>query len=184
MVDVCVVVFGGVDKLVVNVGVVYLVLFIDIIVEDFDWVIVINFCGVWLCIKYVVLWMIECGGGVIVNLLLLVGQVVVGGIGVYGMLKVGIIQFSCIIVVELCLLGICFNMLLFVFVDILMQQIVMVMFDGVLGVGGVCLMIVWLQGCMVVLEEMVGIVVFLLFDDVLMIIGIIQIVDGGMIVVL
>lgn len=73
MVDVCVVVFGGVDKLVVNVGVVYLVLFIDIIVEDFDWVIVINFCGVWLCIKYVVLWMIECGGGVIVNLLLLVG---------------------------------------------------------------------------------------------------------------
>lgn len=94
MVDACVAAFGGVDKLVANAGVVHLASLIDTTVEDFDRVIAINLRGAWLCTKHAAPRMIERGGGAIVNLSSLAGQVAVGGTGAYGMSKAGIIQLS------------------------------------------------------------------------------------------
>lgn len=101
MVDACVAAFGGVDKLVANAGVVHLASLIDTTVEDFDRVIAINLRGAWLCTKHAAPRMIERGGGAIVNLSSLAGQVAVGGTGAYGMSKAGIIQLSRITAAEL-----------------------------------------------------------------------------------
>lgn len=165
MVDACVAAFGGVDKLVANAGVVHLASLIDTTVEDFDRVIAINLRGAWLCTKHAAPRMIERGGGAIVNLSSLAGQVAVGGTGAYGMSKAGIIQLSRITAAELRSSGIRSNTLLPAFVDTPMQQTAMAMFDGALGAGGARSMIARLQGRMAAPEEMAGIVVFLLSDD-------------------
>lgn len=122
MVDACVAAFGGVDKLVANAGVVHLASLIDTTVEDFDRVIAINLRGAWLCTKHAAPRMIERGGGAIVNLSSLAGQVAVGGTGAYGMSKAGIIQLSRITAAELRSSGIRSNTLLPAFVDTPMQQ--------------------------------------------------------------
>lgn len=179
MVDACVAAFGGVDKLVANAGVVHLASLIDTTVEDFDRVIAINLRGAWLCTKHAAPRMIERGGGAIVNLSSLAGQVAVGGTGAYGMSKAGIIQLSRITAAELRSSGIRSNTLLPAFVDTPMQQTAMAMFDGALGAGGARSMIARLQGRMAAPEEMAGIVVFLLSDDASMITGTTQIADGG-----
>lgn len=128
--------------------------------------------------------MIERGGGAIVNLSSLAGQVAVGGTGAYGMSKAGIIQLSRITAAELRSSGIRSNTLLPAFVDTPMQQTAMAMFDGALGAGGARSMIARLQGRMAAPEEMAGIVVFLLSDDASMITGTTQIADGGTIAAL
>lgn len=184
MVDACVAAFGGVDKLVANAGVVHLASLIDTTVEDFDRVIAINLRGAWLCTKHAAPRMIERGGGAIVNLSSLAGQVAVGGTGAYGMSKAGIIQLSRITAAELRSSGIRSNTLLPAFVDTPMQQTAMAMFDGALGAGGARSMIARLQGRMAAPEEMAGIVVFLLSDDASMITGTTQIADGGTIAAL
>lgn len=157
MVDACVAAFGGVDKLVANAGVVHLASLIDTTVEDFDRVIAINLRGAWLCTKHAAPRMIERGGGAIVNLSSLAGQVAVGGTGAYGMSKAGIIQLSRITAAELRSSGIRSNTLLPAFVDTPMQQTAMAMFDGALGAGGARSMIARLQGRMAAPEEMAGI---------------------------
>lgn len=181
MVDACVAAFGGVDKLVANAGVVHLASLIDTTVEDFDRVIAINLRGAWLCTKHAAPRMIERGGGAIVNLSSLAGQVAVGGTGAYGMSKAGIIQLSRITAAELRSSGIRSNTLLPAFVD---TPTAMAMFDGALGAGGARSMIARLQGRMAAPEEMAGIVVFLLSDDASMITGTTQIADGGTIAAL
>lgn len=153
MVDACVAAFGGVDKLVANAGVVHLASLIDTTVEDFDRVIAINLRGAWLCTKHAAPRMIERGGGAIVNLSSLAGQVAVGGTGAYGMSKAGIIQLSRITAAELRSSGIRSNTLLPAFVDTPMQQTAMAMFDGALGAGGARSMIARLQGRMAAPED-------------------------------
>lgn len=170
--------------LVANAGVVHLASLIDTTVEDFDRVIAINLRGAWLCTKHAAPRMIERGGGAIVNLSSLAGQVAVGGTGAYGMSKAGIIQLSRITAAELRSSGIRSNTLLPAFVDTPMQQTAMAMFDGALGAGGARSMIARLQGRMAAPEEMAGIVVFLLSDDASMITGTTQIADGGTIAAL
>ncbi|AGL27389.1 short-chain type dehydrogenase/reductase [Mycobacterium tuberculosis CAS/NITR204] len=182
MVDACVAAFGGVDKLVANAGVVHLASLIDTTVEDFDRVIAINLRGAWLCTKHAAPRMIERGGGAIVNLSSLAGQVAVGGTGAYGMSKAGIIPLR--ITPRMRSSGIRSNTLLPAFVDTPMQQTAMAMFDGALGAGGARSMIARLQGRMAAPEEMAGIVVFLLSDDASMITGTTQIADGGTIAAL
>lgn len=167
-----------------NAGVVHLASLIDTTVEDFDRVIAINLRGAWLCTKHAAPRMIERGGGAIVNLSSLAGQVAVGGTGAYGMSKAGIIQLSRITAAELRSSGIRSNTLLPAFVDTPMQQTAMAMFDGALGAGGARSMIARLQGRMAAPEEMAGIVVFLLSDDASMITGTTQIADGGTIAAL
>jgi len=184
MVQACVTLFGGVDKLVSNAGVVHMASLIDTTVEDFDRVLGINLRGAWLCTKHSAPQMIERGGGAIVNMSSLAGHVAVGGTGAYGMSKAGISHLSRITAAELRPHNIRANALVPAFVDTPMQQTAMTMFDQALGEGGARTMIGRLQGRMAAPEEMAGIVAFLLSDDASMVTGTTQIADGGTIAAL
>lgn len=179
MVQACVTLFGGVDKLVANAGVVHFASLVDTSVEDFDRVIGINLRGAWLCTKHVAPQMIKRGGGAIVNMSSLAGHIAVGGSGAYGMSKAAISHLSRITAAELRASNIRANALLPAFVDTPMQQTAMTMFDEALGEGGARTMIARLQGRMAAPEEMASIVAFLLSDDAAMITGTTQIADGG-----
>ena len=179
MVDACVAEFGGVDKLVANAGVVHFAPLIETTVEDFDRVIRINLRGAWLCTKHAAPKMVERGGGAIVNMSSLAGQVAAAGSAAYGMSKAGIIHLSRITAAELRSGNVRSNAVLPAFVDTPMQQTAMATFDEVLGVGGADNMIARLQGRMAGPEEIAGVVAFLLSDDASMVNGTAQIADGG-----
>jgi NAD(P)-dependent dehydrogenase (short-subunit alcohol dehydrogenase family) len=184
MVEACVAAFGGVDKLVANAAVVHFASLIDTTVEEFDRIIAINLRGAWLCTKHAVPKMIDRGGGAIVNMSSLAGQIGVGGSSAYGMSKAGISHLSRVSAAELRASNIRSNALLPAFVDTPMQQTAMTMFDETLGEGGARALIARLQGRMATPEEMAGIVAFLLSDDASMINGTTQIADGGTIAAL
>ncbi len=179
MVEACVAAFGGVDKLVANAGVVHFAALLDTAVDDFDRVIGINLRGAWLCTKHAAPRMIERGGGAIVNMSSLGGQVAAAGTAAYGMSKAGIIQLSRVTAAELRSANIRSNALLPAFVDTPMQQTATTMFDEALGAGGADQMIGRLQGRMAGPDEMAGVVAFLLSDDASMVNGTAQIADGG-----
>lgn len=179
MVEACVAVFGGVDKLVANAGVVHFASVLDTTVEDFDRIIGINLRGAWLCTKHAAPRMIERGGGAIVNMSSLGGLVAAAGTAAYGMSKAGIIHLSRITAAELRSANVRSNALLPAFVDTPMQQTAMTMFDEALGEGGANTMIGRLQGRMAGPQEMAGVVAFLLSDDASMVNGTAQLADGG-----
>jgi len=179
MVEACVVEFGGVDKLVANAGVVHFAAVTDTTVADFDRVIGINLRGAWLCTKHAAPRMVERGGGAIVNMSSLAGQIAAAGSGAYGMSKAGIIHLSRITAAELRSGNVRSNAVLPAFVDTPMQQTAMTMFDESLGEGGASTMIDRLQGRMAGPEEIAGVVAFLLSDDASMVNGTAQIADGG-----
>lgn len=179
MVEACVAAFGGVDKLVANAGVVHFAPLLETRVDDFDRVIAINLRGAWLCTKHAAPRMVERGGGAIVNMSSLGGQVAAAGTAAYGMSKAGIIHLSRITAAELRSANVRSNALLPAFVDTPMQQTAMTMFDEALGAGGASTMIGRLQGRMAGPDEMAGVVAFLLSDDASMINGTAQVADGG-----
>lgn len=179
MVDACVAEFGGVDKLVANAGVVHFAPLTETTVDDFDRVIRINLRGAWLCTKHAAPKMVERGGGAIVNMSSLAGQIGAAGSAAYGMSKAGIIHLSRITAAELRSGNVRSNAVLPAFVDTPMQQTAMASFDEVLGVGGADSMIARLQGRMAGPEEIAGVVAFLLSDDASMVNGTAQIADGG-----
>ncbi len=179
MVAACVSAFGGVDKLVSNAGVVHFASIMDTTVEDFDRVIGINLRGAWLCTKHAAPRMVERGGGAIVNMSSLAGQLAAGGSGAYGMSKAGIIHLSRITAAELRSANVRSNALLPAFVDTSMQQTAMTMFDEALGPGGAGAMIERLQGRLAGPQEMAAVVAFLLSDDASMVNGTAQMADGG-----
>lgn len=179
MVEACVLAFGGVDKLVSNAGIVHFAPVIETTVEDFDRVMAINLRGAWLCTKHAAPRMVERGGGAIVNMSSLAGQLAAGGTGAYGMSKAAIVHLSRITAAELRSVNIRSNALLPAFVNTPMQQMAMTMFDEALGAGGTSTMIDRLQGRMAGPEEIAGVAAFLLSDDASMVTGTAQIVDGG-----
>jgi NAD(P)-dependent dehydrogenase (short-subunit alcohol dehydrogenase family) len=179
MVDACITEFGGVDKLVANAGIVHFAPLTETTVEDFDRVVKINLRGAWLCTKHAAPKMIDRGGGAIVNMSSLAGQVAAAGSAVYGMSKAGIIHLSRVTAAELRSANVRSNAVLPAFVDTPMQQTAMASFDEVLGVGGADNMIARLQGRMAGPEEIAGVVAFLLSDDASMVNGTAQIADGG-----
>ena len=136
MVEACVAEFGGVDKLVANAGIVHFAPVTDTTVDDFDRVIRINLRGAWLCTKHAAPKMIERGGGAIVNMSSLAGQIAAAGSAAYGMSKAGIIHLSRITAAELRSGNVRSNAVLPAFVDTPMQQTAMTMFDEALGEGG------------------------------------------------
>lgn len=137
MVEACVAAFGGVDMLVANAGVVHFAPpVLETRVDDFDRVIGINLRGAWLCTKHAAPRMVERGGGAIVNMSSLGGQVAAAGTAAYGMSKAGIIHLSRITAAELRSANVRSNALLPAFVDTPMQQTAMTMFDEALGAGG------------------------------------------------
>lgn len=77
-VDMCVECFGGIDIIVYNVGIVCDCMFMKMMVEEWDDVIVVYLCGFFLCIKYVVFEMKEDGGYVV---FIIFGFGLVGGFG-------------------------------------------------------------------------------------------------------
>lgn len=179
LVQACVTHFGGVDKLVSNAGVVHFAPLLDTAVTDFDRIIAINLRGAWLCTKHAAPKMIERGGGAIVNMASLGGQVAAAGTAAYGMSKAGVIHLSRSTAAELRSAGIRSNAVLPAFVDTPMQQSAMNMFDEALGPGGADTMIGRLQGRMAGPEEIAGVVAFLLSDDASMVNGTAQLADGG-----
>ena len=179
MVEACVAAFGGVDKLVANAGVVHFAPLLDTTVDDFDRVMRINLRGAWLCTKHAAPRMVERGGGAIVNMSSLGGQVAAAGTSAYGMSKAAIIHLSRITAAELRSANVRSNALLPAFVDTPMQQTAMTMFDEALGDGGADTMIGRLQGRMAGPEEMASVVAFLLSDDASMVNGTAQVADGG-----
>lgn len=179
MVQACVDAFGGVDKLVANAGVVHFAPLTETTVEDFDRVIRINLRGAWLCTKHAAPWMVERGGGAIVNMSSLGGAVAAAGTAAYGMSKAGIIHLSRITAAELRSGNVRSNALLPAFVDTPMQHTAMTMFDDALGNGGADEMIGRLQGRMAGPAEMAAVVAFLLSDDASMVNGTAQLADGG-----
>jgi NAD(P)-dependent dehydrogenase (short-subunit alcohol dehydrogenase family) len=179
MVEACVAEFGGVDKLVANAGVVHFAPLTETTVDDFDRVIRINLRGAWLCTKHAAPRMVERGGGAIVNMSSLAGQIGAAGSAAYGMSKAGIIHLSRITAAELRSGNVRSNAVLPAFVDTPMQQTAMASFDEVLGEGGADNMITRLQGRMAGPEEIAGVVAFLLSDDASMVNGTAQVADGG-----
>lgn len=179
MVEACVATFGGVDKLVANAGVVHFAPLLETTVDDFDRIMRINLRGAWLCTKHAAPRMIERGGGAIVNMSSLGGQIAAAGTAAYGMSKAGIIHLSRITAAELRSENVRSNALLPAFVDTPMQQTAMTMFDEALGEGGADTMIGRLQGRMAGPDEMAGVVAFLLSDDASMVNGTAQVADGG-----
>ena len=179
MVEACVAEFGGVDKLVANAGVVHFAPLTETTVDDFDRVIRINLRGAWLCTKHAAPRMVERGGGAIVNMSSLAGQIGAAGSAAYGMSKAGIVHLSRITAAELRSGNVRSNAVLPAFVDTPMQQTAMASFDEVLGEGGADNMITRLQGRMAGPEEIAGVVAFLLSDDASMVNGTAQIADGG-----
>lgn len=179
MVEACTTEFGGVDKLVANAGIVHFAPLTETTVEDFDRVIKINLRGAWLCTKHAAPKMIERGGGAIVNMSSLAGQVAAAGSAAYGMSKAGIIHLSRVTAAELRSANVRSNAVLPAFVDTPMQQTAMATFDEMLGEGGADNMIARLQGRMAGPEEIAGVVAFLLSEDASMVNGTAQIADGG-----
>lgn len=179
MVEACATAFGGVDKLVANAGVVHFAPLIDTTVDDFDRVMRINLRGAWLCTKHAAPKMVARGGGAIVNMSSLGGQVAAGGTAAYGMSKAGVVHLSRITAAELRSANIRSNALLPAFVDTPMQQTAMTTFDETLGNGGADTMIGRLQGRMARPEEIAAVVAFLLSEDAAMINGTAQLADGG-----
>lgn len=179
MVEACTTEFGGVDKLVANAGIVHFAPLTETTVEDFDRVIKINLRGAWLCTKHAAPKMIERGGGAIVNMSSLAGQVAAAGSAAYGMSKAGTIHLSRVTAAELRSANVRSNAVLPAFVDTPMQQTAMATFDEVLGERGADNMIARLQGRMAGPEEIAGVVAFLLSDDASMVNGTAQIADGG-----
>lgn len=179
MVAACVAAFGGVDKLVANAGVVHFAPLLDTTVDDFDRIMRINLRGAWLCTKHAAPRMVERGGGAIVNMSSLGGQVAAAGTSAYGMSKAAIIHLSRITAAELRSANVRSNALLPAFVDTPMQQTAITMFDEALGDGGADTMIGRLQGRMAGADEMASVVAFLLSDDASMVNGTAQIADGG-----
>ena len=133
MVEACAAEFGGVDKLVANAGVVHFAPVTDTTVEDFDRVIGINLRGAWLCTKHAAPRMIDRGGGAIVNMSSLAGQIAAAGSSAYGMSKAGIIHLSRVTAAELRSGNVRSNAVLPAFVDTPMQRTAMTMFDEALG---------------------------------------------------
>jgi len=123
--------------------------------------------------------MTDRGGGAIVNMASLAGQIAAAGSAAYGMSKAGIIHLSRVTAAELRSGNVRSNAVLPAFVDTPMQQTAMTMFDEALGPGGATTMIDRLQGRMAGPEEIAGVVAFLLSDDASMVNGTAQIVDGG-----
>lgn len=179
MVETCVAEFGGIDKLVANAGIVHFSPITETTVDDFDRVIRVNLRGAWLCTKHAAPKMIDRGGGAIVNMSSLAGQIAAAGSAAYGMSKAGIIHLSRVTAAELRSGNVRSNAVLPAFVDTPMQQTAMTMFDQALGVGGATTMIDRLQGRMAGPEEMASVVAFLLSDDAAMVNGTAQLADGG-----
>lgn len=99
--------FGVVDVFINNVGVFCVVLFVEMSVKDFDEIVVVNLCSVFLMLCVFVLVMVKWGCGDVFNMSLIVGFGVYLNSVVYCVVKFGVMGFSKVMCEELCEKGVC-----------------------------------------------------------------------------
>lgn len=122
--------FGWLDILFNNVGV-----FLggkeifDFFLEDWYWVVVINFNFVFYVFKVVIFEMKKGGGGVIINMVLMFGICVDVGFNVYNVIKVVVINYIWILVIDYGKDNICVNVVCLGFIFILMVEGVLVILE-------------------------------------------------------
>lgn len=180
LVEGCVVVYGCFDYVFNNVGIeIEQGKLVDGNEVEFDVIMVVNVKGVWLCMKYQILLMLVQGGGVIVNIVLVVGFGVVLKMSIYVVFKYVVIGLIKLVVIEYVKKGICVNVVCLVVIDI-------DMFCCVYEVD-LCkvefVVVMYLLGWVGWVEEIVVVVFYLCSDNVGFIIGIVLLVDGGVMVI-
>lgn len=166
--------FDGLYVVVNNVGISGLVVVSgDYFFDGWQCVIDVNFISVFLCqcVQIQVMCVVGMGGSII-NMVLILGQVGYVGFIVYVVVKYGVVGLIQIVVWEYVVDGICVNVVGLGFISMLllerMDLKVCVMLEG-------WYVLKWLG----MLEEVVVLVVWLVSDDVLFVIGMYYVIDGG-----
>lgn len=168
--------FGCIDVLVSDVGIFVEGDIIQVSLEDWYYVQVINVNGVFYGVCEVMFYL-EKMCGCIVNVVLVLGLGVDWNLVVYNIFKGVVVNFICVMVLDFGCKGICVNVVCFSFIFI--GMIVDVVEDEEQLVKFVeCI----LFGCGVDLVEIVFVIVFLVSFDVGFVIGVNFLVDGGVIV--
>lgn len=172
--------FGCFDVLVNVVGVIIWSDVEGISDEEWYWVMSINVDGLFWISRVVlfVLWLV--GGGVIVNISFINGLVGVVGLVVYCVFKGVVINFIWVMVLDYVVEGIWVNVVCLGVVDIYMLYL-----ECDRMVDEVCFINFFdiLEGCILVVEEVVYLVVFLVDDCLWYVNGVNFSVDGGYMVV-
>lgn len=169
--------FGWLDIFVNNVVILKFVLIEVCLFDDYCKVIDVNQVGCWFGMKLVLVVLKDVGGGLIVNVLLMVGMEGVVGGSVYvlskfvvcGMMKVVVFEFGCY--------GICVNLVYLGGIDMVMVCLFeFVDFDLLLIYSGLLIV------CIGKFDEVVSFVLFFVFDEFMYCMGLEFIVDGGLFV--
>lgn len=103
-----------------NVGMLRLGIAVELSVEDWDFVMNVNVRLVFLGVKFVVLVMTRRGGGLIVNMVLVLGLYGDGGVVVYVVSKVVVINLIWVLLIDYVLVGIWVNVICFGTIEILL----------------------------------------------------------------
>lgn len=95
------VMYGWFDGLVNNVGINCSIggeILVDVVIDDLCMMMVVNVEGMVLGCKYGMVLIVRSGGGVIVNMVLIVGDLLCDFIVVYGVIKVVVVYWICLVV--------------------------------------------------------------------------------------
>lgn len=141
--------------------------------EEWNDIIEINFLFVFCLLKVVMCVMMKKCYGCIIIIGFVVGIMGNGGQVNYVVVKVGLIGFSKLLVCEVVLCGIIVNVVVLGFIE--MDMICVLSDDQCVGI-----LVQVFVGCFGGVQEIVNVVVFLVFDEVVYIMGEILYVNGGM----
>lgn len=141
--------------------------------EEWNDIIEINFLFVFCLLKVVMCVMMKKCYGCIIIIGFVVGIMGNGGYVNYVVVKVGLIGFSKLLVCEVVLCGIIVNVVVLGFIE--MDMICVLSDDQCVGI-----LVQVFVGCFGGVQEIVNVVVFLVFDEVVYIMGEILYVNGGM----
>lgn len=141
--------------------------------EEWNDIIEINFLFVFCLLKVVMCVMMKKCYGCIIIIGFVVGIMGNGGQVNYVVVKVGLIGFSKLLVCEVVLCGIIVNVVVLGFIE--MDMICVLSDDQCVGI-----LVQVSVGCFGGVQEIVNVVVFLVFDEVVYIMGEILYVNGGM----
>lgn len=141
--------------------------------EEWNDIIEINFLFVFCLLKVVMCVMMKKCYGCIIIIGFVVGIMGNGGQVNYAAVKVGLIGFSKLLVCEVVLCGIIVNVVVLGFIE--MDMICVLSDDQCVGI-----LVQVFVGCFGGVQEIVNVVVFLVFDEAVYIMGEILYVNGGM----
>lgn len=141
--------------------------------EEWNDIIEINFLFVFCLLKVVMCVMMKKCYGCIIIIGFVVGIMGNGGQVNYVVVKVGLIGFSKLLVCEVVLCGIIVNVVVLGFIE--MDMICVLSDDQCVGI-----LVQVFVGCFGGVQEIVNVVVFLVFDEVVYIMGETLYVNGGM----